>query len=95
MRREREIAHADVDEMVERLASIMERDIEDVVVPRDERGADSISRLNLDSLALISFLVAVADEFGIEWDPDVDRSVVQSFDAMARYVLANGGMPQR
>lgn len=95
MTREREIVRADVDEMVARLVSIMQRDVEDVAVSRDERGADSISRLDLDSLALIGFLVAVGDEFGIEWDPDVDRSVVQSFDAMARYVLANGGVLQR
>jgi acyl carrier protein len=92
---EREVAASDIDETVERLVRVMEREIEDLVVPRDERGPDSIARLELDSLALISFLVAVEEEFEIEWDPTVDPTVVQSFDAMARYVLASGGPQMR
>lgn len=82
---------AEVEEMVQKLMGIMEREIDGVTVSGDDRGADSIARLNLDSLALIGFLVAVEDELGIEWDADVDVDVLRSFDAMAAYVLGNAG----
>jgi acyl carrier protein len=91
----RETPRIDVDEMVEQLIDIMEREIGGVTVSRDDCGTDSISRLDLDSLALIGFLVAVEDAFRIEWDLDVDVDVVRSFDAMAHYVLARGGVLQR
>lgn len=83
-----------VEEMVERLMVIMEREIEGTTPSRDDSGTDSITRLNLDSLALIGFLVAVEDELRIEWDPDVDIDVLRSFGAMARYVLAKGTPPR-
>lgn len=76
--------------MTQRLIGIMEREIEGVNPSRNDFGTDSIARLNLDSLALIGFLVAVEDELKIEWDPDVDVDVMRSFDAMARYVLVKG-----
>jgi len=75
--------------MIGRLMGIMEREIGDARPSRDDFGTDSIARLNLDSLGLIGFLAAVEEEFRIEWDPDVDIGVLRSFDAMARYVLAN------
>jgi acyl carrier protein len=78
--------------MARRLIGIMEREIDGVSVSRDDWETDSIARLNLDSLALIGFLVAVEDEFRIEWDPDVDVDVLRSFDAMASYVLERGGI---
>lgn len=77
-------------EMAQRLMGVMEREIEGVTPSRDDFGTDSIARLNLDSLGLIGFLVAVEDEFEIEWDADVDVDVMRSFDAMARYLLAKG-----
>lgn len=77
--------------MVERLMGIMEREIEGATPSRDDFGPDSIARLNLDSLALIGFLVAVEEEFKLEWDPDAELDVLRSFEAMARYVLAKGG----
>jgi acyl carrier protein len=81
---------AEIEEMVRRLMGIMEREIGDVSPSREDFGTDSIARLNLDSLGLIAFLAAVEEEFRIEWDPDVDIDVLRSFDAMARYVLAQG-----
>jgi acyl carrier protein len=86
-----EVPRAAAEEMAQRLMDIMEREIDGVTVPREDAGPDSISRLGLDSLALVGFLVAVEDELRIEWDPDADVEVLRSFDAMARYVLANGG----
>ncbi len=82
---------SEVGEMAQRLVGIMEREIEGVTVSHDDFGTDSISRLNLDSLALVGFLIAVEDEFQIEWDADAGVDVLRSFDAMARYVLSNGG----
>jgi acyl carrier protein len=85
---------AEVGEMALRLMGIMEREIEGVTVSRDDLGPESISRLNLDSLALVGFLIAVEDEFQIEWDADVGVDVLRSFEAMARYVLtSSGGSP--
>lgn len=76
--------------MVQRLMEIMEREIEGASPSREDFGTDSISRLNLDSLALIGFLIAVEDELEIEWDPDVDIDVLRSFEGMARYALTKG-----
>jgi acyl carrier protein len=88
-----ETPRAEVERMARRLMGIMEREIDGVTVSPDDWGTDSIARLGLDSLALIGFLVAVEDELRIEWDPDVDLGVLRSFDAMASYVLENGGIP--
>jgi acyl carrier protein len=76
--------------MAQRLMGIMEREIDGASPARDDFGSGSITRLELDSLGLIGFLVAVEDEFAIEWDPDVDVEVMRSFDAMAGYVLSKG-----
>jgi acyl carrier protein len=80
-----------VEATVERLMAILEREKEGLVVPREERGADSIARLALDSIAIVAFFTAVEAEFRIEWDLDMDPEVMRSFDAMAGYVLAKGG----
>jgi acyl carrier protein len=84
---------AEVEGMVRRLMGIMEREIDGASPSPDDFGTDSITRLTLDSLGLIGFLVAVEDEFEIEWDPDVDVDVMRSFDAMARYVLSKSPGP--
>jgi len=90
---ESKLADTDVEAMVGRLMDLMEREIDDATPLRDDFGPDSIARLDLDSLALIGYLVAVEDEFGIEWDPDVDVGVMRSFEAMAQYLLAKGVSP--
>lgn len=82
-----------VDAMSQLLMDIMEREIEGATPSREDAGPDSITRLELDSLALIGFLVAVEDEFKIEWDPDVEVGVMRSFDGMARYLLDKGVSP--
>jgi acyl carrier protein len=89
-----ETRESEAEEMVQRLMSIMEREIDGVTVPRDDSGTDSIARLGLGSLPLIGFLVAVEDEFGIEWDSDIEVDVLRSFDAMAGYVLNRTGSPR-
>jgi acyl carrier protein len=81
---------AEVQEVVQRLMRLMEREIDGVTPSPDDIGPDSIARLNLDSLALIGFLVAVEDEFGLDWDLDADLDVLRSFEAMADYILAQG-----
>jgi acyl carrier protein len=87
---ESKLAGTEVEAMAQRLMGLMEREIEGATPARDDAGPDSIARLSLDSLALIGYLVAVEDEFGIEWDPDVDVGVMRSFEAMAQYLLAKG-----
>lgn len=81
-----------VDLVVERLMAILEGETEGLTVPRGERGEDSIARLRLNSVLIVAFFTTVEDEFGIEWDPDMDPDVMRSFDAMARYLLTNGGV---
>jgi acyl carrier protein len=84
-----------VDLVVERLMAILETEREGLSVPREERGEDSIARLHLDSVLIVAFFASVEEEFGIEWDVDIDPDVMRSFDAMAEYLLANGGVTQR
>jgi acyl carrier protein len=79
---------AEVEKVVQRLIGIMVREIDGVTPSPDDIGPDSIARLNLDSLALIGYLVAVEDEFGVDWDLDADLDVMRSFEAMADYILA-------
>ncbi len=90
----KEPTDTELEQMTGRLMAVMEREIDGVTLTREDWGVDSISRLNLSSLALIGFLVAVEDELGIEWDSDVDVDVLRSFDAMARYALDQGQRPQ-
>jgi len=80
-----------IDSVVERLMSILEREADGLTVPRNECGENSIARLHLASMAIVAFFAAVEEEFGIEWDPDMDPEVMRSFDAMAKYLLSNGG----
>ena len=80
----------EVQEVVQRLIGLMKREIDGVNPSPDDVGPDSIARLNLDSLALIGFLVAVEDEFKLDWDLDADPGVLRSFEAMADYILAQG-----
>jgi acyl carrier protein len=87
---ESQAAVAETQEVVERLMGLMEREIDGVTPARDDSGPDSIARLNLDSLALIGFLVAVEDEFKLDWDLDADLEVMRSFEAMAGYIVAQG-----
>lgn len=57
------------------------------VVPNPaDTGPDSIRRLGLNSVTTLSFMVAVEDSFGIEWDDDVSSEVLAGFAAMAAYV---------
>lgn len=81
---------ADVQEVVQRLIKLMEREIDGVTPSSDDVGPDSIARLELDSLALIGFLVAVEDEFKLDWDLDADPEMMRSFEAMAGYIVAQG-----
>jgi acyl carrier protein len=85
---------AEVQKVVQRLIAIMEREIDGATPSPDDVGPDSIARLELDSLALIGFLVAVEDEFQLDWDLDADPEMMRSFEAMAAYILAQGaGLP--
>jgi len=60
----------------------------DVVPNPGDTGPDSIRRLGLNSVTTLSFLVAVEDTLGIEWDDDVSSDVLGGFAAMAVYVGA-------
>jgi acyl carrier protein len=70
--------------------AIMEREIAGANPSPTDIGPDSIARLDLDSLALIGYLVAVEDEFEVDWDLDADPEALRSFEAMATYILTQG-----
>jgi acyl carrier protein len=82
-----------IDDLIARLFALVERSTNGRVVPsRDHLGPDSIRRLGLDSLGMLTFLVAVEDEFGIAWDDDVPADVTASFESMAAHVAREIGL---
>jgi acyl carrier protein len=48
----------------------------------------SLREAGLPSTALVSLLVAMEDEFGFEWDDDVQPEVLRSIDSLTGHVLA-------
>ena len=62
-----------------------------VVTDPTDTGPDSIRRLGVSSTAMLEFLVAIEDEFGIEWDDEVDEATFRSFDAIADHIAAEPG----
>jgi acyl carrier protein len=63
-----------------------------IVVPREHTGPDSIRQSGIDSIGMLNFLVAVEDEFGIEWDDRVPANTLNSFTAMAAYIEKELGL---
>lgn len=45
-----------------------------------------LKNLGMDSVVLLSFLVAVEDFLGFEWSADVPQTVFASVDSMASYI---------
>ena len=75
--------------IVRRLVDILEQATDGAVVADpDDSGPESIRKLGLNSVSMLAFLVAVEDEFGIEWDDEIDEAVLSSFVAMAEYIAA-------
>ncbi|CAH0244567.1 phosphopantetheine-binding protein [Rhodococcoides fascians] len=58
----------------------------DVTPTNSDVGTDSIRRLGINSVTMLSFLVAVEDAFGIEWDDEVPEDVLNGFTSMAEYI---------
>jgi acyl carrier protein len=58
----------------------------DIRPERGDTGPGSLRRLGISSLTMLEFLVAIEDEFGIEWDDDVDQSVFDSFGSIATHI---------
>ena len=72
------------DVLLSRLVGVLERSSEGrVVLPEHGSGWPSLDALGLDSVGMLNFLVAVEDEFGIEWQDDVPPEVLSSLPAMA------------
>lgn len=79
--------------VVIRLMELLERTSNgQISVPRGETGSDSIRRTGIDSVGLLIFLIAVEDEYGIEWDDDVPATILHSFAAMAAYIEKEIGL---
>lgn len=51
-----------------------------------EQSAIPLKDLGLDSVGLLSFLVAIEDELGIEWSLDVDKKVFTTIDSLADHL---------
>jgi acyl carrier protein len=74
-------------DLVPRLMALLEQTTNgQVVVPRDRVGPDSIRQTGIDSVGMLNFLVAVEDEFGIEWEDSVPAATLHSFAAMAAHI---------
>jgi acyl carrier protein len=79
--------------VVSRLMELLEKTSNgQIIVPRGETGPDSIRRTGIDSVGLLVFLIAVEDEYGIEWDDDVPTTILHSFAAMAAYIEKELGL---
>jgi hypothetical protein len=80
---------AEIGAIVRRLVDVLEQATEGAVtVDAGDAGPNSIRRLGLNSVSMLAFLVAVEDEFGIEWDEEIDETMLSSFEAMARHIVA-------
>lgn len=80
-------------EVIDRLIKVLEQSTEGrVVVSRNEAATKSLQQFGLDSVALLSFLVAVENEFGIEWDDDLPEETLTSLENMANYIEAEVGI---
>jgi acyl carrier protein len=76
-----------MNEIIDRLLSLLTRATEGrIVAPRGDTGPDSIRKTGIDSLGMLNFLLAVEDEFGIEWGDDAPEGILNSFEAMAHYI---------
>jgi acyl carrier protein len=76
-----------------RLMELLEECTAGAIAPDPtDSGPDSIRRLGVTSTSMLEFLVAVEDEFGIEWDDDVDEETFRSFDAIAAHIAAERGL---
>ena len=85
-------AHAS-NPVVLRLMELLEKTSNgQLIVPRGETGPDSIRRTGIDSVGLLVFLIAVEDEYGIEWNDDVPATTLHSFAAMAAYIEKELGL---
>lgn len=74
--------------VIGRLAELLVEACEgDLGEPFPTSGEDSIRALGVTSVRMLAFLVAVEDEFGMEWDETVDPEVIRSFERMADHVL--------
>lgn len=69
------------------LVGLLKEIFPELAEPVDTGGIDSIRRLGLASLVLLEFMLAIEEEFGFEWDDHVEVEVLQSFDALADYVI--------
>jgi len=79
-------------DVVQRLVGLARRSVEqDPGQPLPHEGEDSIRRLGMDSVKMLSFLVAVEDEFGIEWSDDIPSAVLASFEHMAAHIVRELG----
>jgi acyl carrier protein len=75
-------------QIVERLVELLERETGDDIAARDDLLRSPIAELSVNSLAMISFLDAVGDEFDIDWNDDVDSDAFSSLPALSDYLLA-------
>ncbi len=74
--------------MIEETLTRLERVLSSVVagaVPADARDR-TLDELGLDSVATLSFLVAVEDEFGIELSDEAPPSVLASLRSLAQHI---------
>jgi acyl carrier protein len=74
-----------LERVIELLAEVTEGT---VTADVSDTGPGSLRRLGVSSLAMLEFLVAIEDEFGIEWDDEADTGIFDSLDAIAAHVWA-------
>lgn len=77
------------DDVLGRLLDVLQRSTEGrVVVPLEGADRQGFDTLGLDSVGMLNFLVAVEDEFGIEWEDDLPPEVLSSVGSIAAFIRA-------
>jgi acyl carrier protein len=80
-------------EIIDTLIKVLKQSTEGrVVVSVQEATTKSLRQFGLDSVALLSFLVAVENEFGIQWDDDLPEETLTSLGNIANYIKKELGI---
>lgn len=73
--------------ILDRLILVLKREREEMSqVSYVECSEKTLDQLGLDSVALLSLLVAIEDEFGIEWSEDLPVATLRSLPSIAEFI---------
>ncbi|CCG87611.1 acyl carrier protein [Erwinia piriflorinigrans] len=84
-------ASAKIEELKTTLIALVNEINDGNINIKAEQSAIPLKDLGLDSVGLLSFLVAIEDELGIEWSLDVDKKVFTTIDSLTNHLALTHG----